>query len=942
MLGPPVVNTGRDGEADEMGIAAVSIDAKNFRRTLQQIERGHEVCCSVIYSFLFTVLFVVVVIMHLQPTTTYQVEATISKEYGFSAVTDVSSYWTWLTEIVVPVSFKQYDDVGNPLDPADWSRISTYNSLVAGVRLRTWRVEGEDCPDDALTPLYGQTACYPRRGGAASVADYGLPACNYSNTDVACYNETKYAGIVNVTYNEGFRVDPDADHFEFFLDKYDKLYASQLRVGYAQDRHWLDQATTETEVEILTYNGELDIFCLLQMKVTFNRGGAVERNIIISSAFAESYPSNAYYFWDAVFFLVVLLKLVMELRELWPFLRARKPMAYFRETEDGWWNLIDWVALLLCVLLIGFWLKYAAEVHEVSKKLQHLGDENLYISERISVNRGFLNSDFYQYYLTEINQANIELRAAVETKNIVRYLAAFNSFMIIVRFFKVARFLPRANLLVKTVAIALVDLIHYAAVFLFVLAGFAVEGWMVFGHRVAAFGTLWDAVQTSMLVVMGAADTTTLYSNMMDVSEMVTILWFWGFFFVMILLVMNLLIAIIIDAYAAARGSLKDRENLWGEVIHISRIVTLYWRPGYMRPSDLLNCFAVGGSLHGYDSITADILVDRVKAPGAPGRLRRLVICCFRRRRGGKEQQKPRRRWKQQASLGRLHQLAHKGFGDVAPPVASRFGGDTGLSGADISADGAAPAFGSAEEKTLPLPVYPTGFDATDDLVGDRVDKVSGASIVGGSGSGGDDVGKSAGAGAGRRHPFRIRFRGTAGAGAAAVSEEDTVTTSGMRDGHNSGGGSGSGGGGSGGGGGANDHHHDDGDSVRGDVHLDRLYAEYLILDACEDKMEGDDAHGMTLSDAAKEISDALIRVKLMGERFSNVENMLVELLQAQPSRAGTPHRVRFRPEVPEPPMTRRALGRMASMMADMEQDQAASGAVASRRQSVPAAEWEV
>ncbi|CAN0050446.1 unnamed protein product, partial [Phaeothamnion confervicola] len=97
-----------------------------------------------------------------------------------------------------------------------------------------------------------------------------------------------------------------------------------------------------------------------------------------------------------------------------------------------------------------------------------------------------------------------QLRAAVDTKNIVRYLAAFNSFMIIVRFFKVARFLPRANLLVKTVAIALVDLIHYAAVFLFVLVSFAVEGWVVFGHRVAAFGTLWDGIQTSMLVVMGA------------------------------------------------------------------------------------------------------------------------------------------------------------------------------------------------------------------------------------------------------------------------------------------------------------------------------------------------------------------------------------------------------------------------------------------------------
>ncbi|CAN0037639.1 unnamed protein product, partial [Phaeothamnion confervicola] len=87
----------------------------------------------------------------------------------------------------------------------------------------------------------------------------------------------------------------------------------------------------------------------------------------------------------------------------------------------------------------------------------------------------------------------------------VRYLAAFNSFMILVRFFKVARFLPRANLLVKTVAIASVDLIHYAAVFLFVLIAFAVEGWMVFGHRIAVLGTLWNATQTSMLVVMGEA-----------------------------------------------------------------------------------------------------------------------------------------------------------------------------------------------------------------------------------------------------------------------------------------------------------------------------------------------------------------------------------------------------------------------------------------------------
>ncbi|CAM9382156.1 unnamed protein product, partial [Phaeothamnion confervicola] len=169
----------------------------------------------------------------------------MSTEYGFSAVTSISTYWTWINEAVVPLSFKQYDDVGNPLDPTDWSRLATYNSLVAGVRLRTWRAEPDGCPDEGMTPLYGQSSCYPTPGGTNSVADYGLPACNYSNTDVACYNETKYADIVNVTYNEGFRVDPGADHFELFLDKYDKLYATELRLGYAEDRHWLDEATTD-------------------------------------------------------------------------------------------------------------------------------------------------------------------------------------------------------------------------------------------------------------------------------------------------------------------------------------------------------------------------------------------------------------------------------------------------------------------------------------------------------------------------------------------------------------------------------------------------------------------------------------------------------------------------------------------------------------------------
>ncbi|CAN0089907.1 unnamed protein product, partial [Phaeothamnion confervicola] len=120
-------------------------------------------------------------------------------------------------------------------------------------------------------------------------------------------------------------------------------------------------------------------------------------------------------------------------------------------------------------------------------------------------------------------------------------------------------FLPRANLLVKTVAIALVDLIHYAAVFLFILGGFAVEGWMVFGHRVSELGTLWDAFQTSMLVVMGES----AWSIANSLSYRLPLWVGRGFFFVVILLVMNLLIAIIIDAYAAARGSLKDRDTLW-------------------------------------------------------------------------------------------------------------------------------------------------------------------------------------------------------------------------------------------------------------------------------------------------------------------------------------------------------------------------------------------
>ena len=160
------------------------------------------------------------------------------------------------------------------------------------------------------------------------------------------------------------------------------------------------------------------------------------------------------------------------------------------------------------------------------------------------------------------------LEVAVVQVEGFRWFAIIGAFTIMLRFFKAFDSQPRLSLVSRTLSGCLIDVAHFLFVMAAIFTVFSIAAVVLFGHRVARFVTVSKAIRTCLFVLMGEFD----WEEMQVIGDDLAFGWLFLFFFLIVLLSLNMLLAIVFDTYNTVREDIPhDCETLWSQSYEIGR-----------------------------------------------------------------------------------------------------------------------------------------------------------------------------------------------------------------------------------------------------------------------------------------------------------------------------------------------------------------------------------
>eukprot|EP00927_Polykrikos_kofoidii_P067156 TRINITY_DN62672_c0_g1_i1.p1 TRINITY_DN62672_c0_g1~~TRINITY_DN62672_c0_g1_i1.p1 ORF type:complete len:1138 (+),score=201.41 TRINITY_DN62672_c0_g1_i1:75-3416(+) len=481
-------------------------------------------------------LFIYLVSSHLSVWTGYNMQDTLynavigeGPPFLKKYVHDIPSMWDWMDTSFIGVHLK--NDLVNFPYPG---RLESYNQIIGGINLRKLdRRPGKCDQDDVLRKFYDQLGS----------------ACHINSEEV---QDDRY-----ILYHE--RNEEVLQHFE------------ELR-----NERWLTLNTSYMDQHILFYNAYLGAYTNYHLTFFFEYADGKKDGTFKMLHTQETWLADPYHMkWgiipDAIFLVILLKMLVSELLELLPAC-MNGPEGFISYWDV--WNAIDWVSLGLCIGNIALWGIVCTETSgALQSAIAELPVEKL--DMEIMINGTYFSHDALSERL-DMNDYRNKLKTVLAISdeignhfNMLRLLVFFNSISLMLKFFKAFRANPRLNVVIKTIESSMVDLAHFLVVFFSIFLVFAIMGYVMFGYAMKPFSTLLRSSMMCWRVLMG--------EDMVEDMEIanVGLAWIWVFvfqFFVSIIL-LNMTVAIIMDAYVnvqVSSGSLEIWTQFW-DAVHTIR-----------------------------------------------------------------------------------------------------------------------------------------------------------------------------------------------------------------------------------------------------------------------------------------------------------------------------------------------------------------------------------
>lgn len=323
----------------------------------------------------------------------------------------------------------------------------------------------------------------------------------------------------------------------------------RVKIRELEEKKWARQATQRLEVAFPTYNAIEGTVTVTYIHIFVNRGGHFWKQVVMASVHLNLFRAGiAAYIVDGIWILLTLRILLSELFDV---------MSHFCQlgivkgfvSYCNIWNLVDWISVGGAA---GIYVCYYFQMMKTSELQKDL---------EIYDNR--IPGGFKDITQTAGMMAKIE--DAVEHARWTRIVVAFYALVIGLRLFKACAAQPRLALVTMTISNAAVDIIHFGFVFFATIAIFAASAMMLFGHELQSFSTFARSFGATLRCLLGDFN----WPELEEIGRGLAGAWFWSFQILAVNIMFNMMLAIVIDAYAAVKAATVNAETLWSQTYEI-------------------------------------------------------------------------------------------------------------------------------------------------------------------------------------------------------------------------------------------------------------------------------------------------------------------------------------------------------------------------------------
>ena len=294
------------------------------------------------------------------------------------------------------------------------------------------------------------------------------------------------------------------------------LYKDQ--VGELKQHLWMDDKTRALIMDFSMLNAESNLVSNVKYMVEFPSFGLVHESVEV-----DTYKIFIYFGTFGMILLVLQMAFVafivwytlLEILEI-----KAEGWAYFKEP----WNYLDWLNLIILYTVIG-----------------------LKLSSYLIISR----FDFKALNLHYIDFPPIGFFAVSELN-----VSAINFFLLYFKIFKFLTEVPRMNSIIHTVARCVTDIFFFLIMACIVIFGFTAAFYVCFGMQLAEFKTLGDSFGALMRLTLGDFD----YQAMADTNSIMAPLLFYLFVTFVFMILLNMFLAIITDAYAEVKEEESEED----------------------------------------------------------------------------------------------------------------------------------------------------------------------------------------------------------------------------------------------------------------------------------------------------------------------------------------------------------------------------------------------
>jgi len=518
-----------------------------------------------------------------------------SGQFGHKDIYDVDSisqFWAWmrlgLLPLVVQPSWIYSEtvppvlegDLGRSLNvsrPAQWhfqgyaspspvrNDFLVYSKLVGGIRMRQVVGIVSDCTgpssmDPRILANWLDKPCVP--SSFATLTPQAPDA-----EDFTAFDKTEF-------------LLPDLDDFkrlqQKLLDMEDGCNAHIGNLGaclcqwcktQSPRQPWLDERATRVEISMVFYNPQHGIYTYVSANFFLNRGGNIYKLLHLISSPAQPLAIPTERLIPIVLFGTIwggglLYMLIAEFRDIFRTIRSSH-FGCFRAVifeYFGFWNLVDWAAIASGAVAAIFSSATFFYIDQVNGLLPGMIAQSLSPGDPTDAN----SRQAYEAIARDFFVAVEQMSSATSVGSIAIVLYPFVGML---RLFKSFEAQPRLAIVTATLKTAAPDFGHFMLVIACVFACLLVSGILFLGQDLEDFSTPEHAFRSSLLAVLGNWD----WQVLEEIGHVKAAFWLWVFSIVLSLISLNMLLAIILDAYSYEKEKASEDKTLLQQTSEVWR-----------------------------------------------------------------------------------------------------------------------------------------------------------------------------------------------------------------------------------------------------------------------------------------------------------------------------------------------------------------------------------